>query len=153
MPNESFRGQRVDENGQPRSFFRTSTGHWKSFQPLAPRFSGRPFLLVAHAGRPSCAHPRRFVARRRLFHSLPHRHARWYRHLWFSQLALPSALARRYVESAGPSSPHSLFVGPARSHYMYFNPSCLTHILFLAVALFLWVLAGNGFSRSPRAHG
>ena len=48
--NASFRELRLDENGQPRSFFRTSTGHLDNHFTVGPAILWSPFLLLAHAG-------------------------------------------------------------------------------------------------------
>ncbi len=48
--NESFRGPRLDENNQPRSGFRTPTGHLDNHFAVGPAILWMPFLLLAHAG-------------------------------------------------------------------------------------------------------
>ena len=48
--NTSFREGRLDESGQPRSEFRTVTGHLENHFTIGPAILWSPFLLVAHAG-------------------------------------------------------------------------------------------------------
>jgi len=48
--NESFRSPRLDENNQPRSEFRTATGHLDNHFTVGPAILWTPFLLLAHAG-------------------------------------------------------------------------------------------------------
>src|SRR5216683_3011420 len=47
--NESFRGPRLDENGQPKPEFRTPTGHLDNHFSVGPAILWSPFLLLAHA--------------------------------------------------------------------------------------------------------
>ena len=47
--NTSFRDGRLDEYGQPRSDFRTSTGRLENHFAIGPAILWSPFLLVAHA--------------------------------------------------------------------------------------------------------
>src|SRR5229473_6951071 len=47
--NESFRGPRLDENNQPKSDFRTPTGHLDNHFTVGPAILWTPFLLLAHA--------------------------------------------------------------------------------------------------------
>ena len=44
--NESFRGPRLDENGQPRPLFRTPTGHLDNHFTVGPAILWTPFLLL-----------------------------------------------------------------------------------------------------------
>src|SRR5258708_9366212 len=48
--NESFRGPRLDENNQPKSDFRTPTGHLDNHFTVGPAILWTPFLLITHAG-------------------------------------------------------------------------------------------------------
>jgi hypothetical protein len=48
--NEGFRGPRVDEYGQPKSDFRTPTGHLENHFTVGPAILWSPFLLLAHVG-------------------------------------------------------------------------------------------------------
>jgi len=85
--NESFRGPRLDENGQPKADFRTPTGHLDNHFTVGPPFSGLRFFSLTHAGvllaralgflRPS----------RRFLNSLPPHLGPRHRHLRFSRLA------------------------------------------------------------------
>ncbi|HWO31952.1 MAG TPA: hypothetical protein VNO32_24415, partial [Candidatus Acidoferrum sp.] len=48
--NESFRGERLDESGQPKTGYRTITGHLDNHFTVGPAVLWSPFLLVAHGG-------------------------------------------------------------------------------------------------------
>src|SRR4029077_18561734 len=48
--NTSFRNGRLDEFGQPKSDFRTSTGHLDNHFTVGPAILWTPFLLFTHAG-------------------------------------------------------------------------------------------------------
>src|SRR5260370_2126127 len=48
--NESLRGPRLDENNQPKSGFRTPTGHLDNHCAVGPAILWMPLLLLAHAG-------------------------------------------------------------------------------------------------------
>src|ERR1700686_3772547 len=48
--NASFRNGRLDEFGQPKSDFRTSTGHLDNHFTVGPAILWTPFLLLTHAG-------------------------------------------------------------------------------------------------------
>src|SRR5437764_10339071 len=44
--NDSFRGARLDENGQPKSYFRTPTGHLDNHFTVGPAILWPPSLLL-----------------------------------------------------------------------------------------------------------
>src|SRR5713226_7983466 len=46
--NESFRGPRLDEYGQPKSTSRTPTGHLDNHFAVGPAILWAPFLLLTH---------------------------------------------------------------------------------------------------------
>ena len=48
--NTGFREARLDEHGQPKSIFRTRTGHLDNHFTVGPAMLWAPFLLVAHGG-------------------------------------------------------------------------------------------------------
>jgi hypothetical protein len=48
--NTGFRERRVDENGQLKQIFRTSTGHLDNHFSVGPAILWAPFFLLAHAG-------------------------------------------------------------------------------------------------------
>ncbi len=48
--NASFRDARLDENGLPKTIFRTATGHLDNHFTVGPAILWMPFLLIAHAG-------------------------------------------------------------------------------------------------------
>src|SRR5437868_3175338 len=48
--NQGFREARLDAQGQPKSMFRTSTGHLENHFTVGPAILWTPFLLPAHLG-------------------------------------------------------------------------------------------------------
>src|SRR5205814_9934696 len=48
--NTSFREGRLDESGQPRTDFRTPTGHLENHFTIGPAILWSPFLLIVHGG-------------------------------------------------------------------------------------------------------
>jgi hypothetical protein len=147
--NESFRGQRIDENGQPRSFFRTSTGHLENHFTVGPAILWMPFLLVAHAG---------VLLARALGSSVaadgfssPYRitMALGTAIYGFLGLLLAFRLARRYVEERWALlATLAIWWASALPIYMYFNPSWSHAHSSFAVALFVWYWQKTGSSRS-----
>jgi hypothetical protein len=137
--NESFRGTRLDEYGQPRPEFRTPTGHLDNHFTVGPAMLWTPFLLLAHAG----------VLLARAFgssipadgFSAPYRIAMAFATALYGFLGLLLAfrLARRYVEERWALvATFSIWWASSLPVYMYFNPSWSHAHSAFAVALFLW---------------
>jgi hypothetical protein len=137
--NASFRDARFDENGQPRSFLVTSTGHLDNHFTVGPAILWAPFLLVAHAG----------VLLARAFgshvaadgFSAPYRFAMAFGTALygFLGLLLAARVARNYVyERWAFLATIAIWWSSSLPVYMYFNPSWSHAHSAFAVALFLW---------------
>jgi hypothetical protein len=136
--NDSFREARCDANLQPKSEYRTRTGHLDNHFAIGPAILWLPFLALAHAGV--------LIARTFGAHvaadgfSAPYRYAMAFGTTiyGFLGLLLSFRLARRYVD------PIWVFIATlgvwwasSLPVYMYFNPSWShAHSAFI-VALFL----------------
>ena len=147
--NESFRGPRLDENGQPRSYFRTSTGHLDNHFTVGPAILWTPFLLITHAG---------VLLARALGSSVaadgfssPYRitMALATGIYGFLGLFLALRLARQYVaERWALFATLAIWWASSLPVYMYFNPSWSHAHSSFAVALFLWFWHETRSSRS-----
>ncbi len=147
--NESFRGPRLDENNQPRSLFRTPTGHLENHFTVGPAILWMPFLLLAHAG----------VLLARAFgssvsadgFSAPYRITMVLATAFYGFLGLLLAfrLARQYVaERWALLATLAIWWASSLPVYMYFNPSWSHAHSAFAVALFLWYWHQTRSSRS-----
>jgi hypothetical protein len=147
--NESFRGSRLDENGQPKSDFRTPTGHLENHFTVGPAILWTPFLLVAHAG---------VLLARALGSSVPaDGFSAPYRITMalvtaiygFLGLLLAFRLARQYVhERWALLATIAIWWASSLPVYMYFNPSWSHAHSAFVVALFLWYWHETRSSRS-----
>jgi hypothetical protein len=147
--NESFRGPRLDENNQPRSAFRTPTGHLDNHFTVGPAILWTPFLLLAHAG---------VLLSRALGSSIP---ADGFSAPYRIAMALATALygflglllsfrfARQYVQERWALlATLAIWWASSLPVYMYFNPSWSHAHSAFAVALFIWYWHETRFSRS-----
>jgi hypothetical protein len=147
--NESFRAPRLDENGQPRSEFRTPTAHLDNHFTVGPAILWTPFLLLAHAG---------VLLARALGSSVP---ADGFSAPYRITMALATAiygflglllafrLARQYVhERWALLATVAIWWASSLPVYMYFNPSWSHAHSAFAVALFLWYWHETRASRS-----
>jgi hypothetical protein len=137
--NTSFREVRLDENGLPRSVFRTRTGHLDNHFTIGPAMLWTPFLLLAHAAvllaRAVGAHVAAdgFSAPYRIAMALA---TALY---GFLGLLLSVRLARKYVDDRWVFlATVSIWWATSLPVYMYFNPSWSHVHSAFAVALFLW---------------
>ena len=147
--NESFRGQRIDENGQPRPLFRTRTGHLENHFSVGPAILWTPFLLLTHAA---------VLLARALGSSVaadgfssPYRitMALATAIYGFLGLLLAFRLARQYVEERWALlATLAIWWASSLPVYMYFNPSWSHAHSSFAVALFLWYWHETRSSRS-----
>jgi hypothetical protein len=137
--NDSFRAPRLDENNQPRSDFRTATGHLDNHFTVGPAILWTPFLLVTHVG----------VLLAREFgssvpadgFSAPYRVTMALATAFYGFLGLLLAfrLARQYVEERWALlAALAIWWASSLPVYMYFNPSWSHAHSAFAVALFLW---------------
>jgi Dolichyl-phosphate-mannose-protein mannosyltransferase len=149
--NDSFRGARLDENGQPKPIFRTRTGHLENHFSVGPAILWAPFLLLTHAG---------VLLARALGSSVPadgfsepYRIAMAFGTALYGFLGLLLAvrLARNYVKERWAFlAAISMWWASSLPVYMYFNPSWShTHSAF-TVALFLWYWHETREQRSVR---
>jgi hypothetical protein len=148
--NESFRTPRLDLNNQPRTDFRTSTGHLENHFTAGPAILWTPFLLVTHAG---------VLLARALGSSLaadgfstPYRVTMAFATAFYAFLGLLLSfrLARQYVEERWALlATLSIWWASSLPVYMYFNPSWSHAHSAFAVALFLWYWHHTRSSRSP----
>jgi hypothetical protein len=136
--NASFRELRLDENGEPKSFFRTSTGHLDNHFTVGPALLWSPFLLLAHGG----------VLLARAFgsqvladgFSAPYRFAMAFATAFYAFLGifLSFRLARQYVQERWALlATVAIWWGSSLPIYMYFNPSWSHAHSAFVVALFL----------------
>ncbi len=137
--NESFRGPRLDENNQPRSAFRTSTGNLENHFSVGPAILWTPFLLVAHAGVLLARALGSSVAADGF--STPYRVTLAFATAFYAFLGLLLSfrLARQYVQERWALlATLSIWWASSLPVYMYFNPSWSHAHSAFAVALFLW---------------
>ncbi len=147
--NESFRGPRLDESGQPRSEFRTPTGHLENHFTVGPAILWSPFLLLAHAGVLLARATGSSVAADGF--SAPYRTAMAFATAFYGFLGLLLAfrLAREYVEERWALlATIAIWWASSLLVYMYFNPSWSHAHSAFAVALFLWYWHKTHSSRS-----
>jgi MFS family permease len=137
--NESFRGPRLDESGQPKPEFRTPTGHLENHFTVGPAILWSPFLLLTHAGvllaraLGSSVAADGFSAPYRITMALA---TAIY---GFLGLLLAFRLARQYVhERWALLATIAIWWASSLPVYMYFNPSWSHAHSAFAVALFLW---------------
>jgi hypothetical protein len=147
--NESFRGPRLDENNQPRSDFRTPTGHLDNHFTVGPAILWAPFLLLAHVGvllaraLGSSVAADGFSAPYRITMALA---TAFY---GFLGLLLAFRLARQYVEERWALlATLAIWWASSLPVYMYFNPSWSHAHSAFVVALFLWYWHETRSSRS-----
>ena len=147
--NESFRGPRLDELGQPKSEFRTPTGHLDNHFTTGPAILWTPFLLLAHAGVLLARAMGSSVAADGF--STPYRLAMAFATAIYAFLGLLLAfrLARQYVEERWALlATISIWWASSLPVYMYFNPSWSHAHSAFTVSLFLWYWHRTRSSRS-----
>jgi hypothetical protein len=147
--NDSFRGPRLDESGQPRSLFRTPTGHLDNHFTVGPAILWTPFLLVTHGGVLLARSLGSSVAADGF--SSPYRitMALATAIYGFLGLLLAFRLARQYVaERWALLATLAIWWASSLPVYMYFNPSWSHAHSSFAVALFLWYWHETRSSRS-----
>jgi hypothetical protein len=147
--NASFRDARLDENGNPRSIFRTATNHLENHFTVGPAILWAPFLIAAHAG----------VIVARAFgsnvaadgFSAPYRVAMALGTAvyGFIGLLLAMRLAAKYVgERWAFLATVAIWWASSLPVYMYFNPSWSHAHSAFVVALFLWYWHATRETRS-----
>jgi Dolichyl-phosphate-mannose-protein mannosyltransferase len=149
--NASFRGARLDENSQPKPFFRTLTGHLDNHFTVGPAILWAPFLLVAHAGVLLARAMGSPVAADGF--SAPYRIAMAFGTALYGLLGLLLAtrIARKHVdERCAFLAAISVWWASSLPVYMYFNPSWSHAHSAFAVALFLWYWHETREQRSTR---
>jgi hypothetical protein len=147
--NESFRGPRLDESGQPKTEFRTPTGHLENHFTVGPAILWSPFLLLTHAG-VLLAHVLGSTVAADGF-SAPYRitMALATAIYGFLGLLLAFRIARQYVpEWWALLATITIWWASSLPVYMYFNPSWSHAHSSFAVALFLWYWHETRLARS-----
>ena len=147
--NESFRAPRFDENGQPKSEFRTSTGHLENHFTVGPAILWTPFLLLTHAGVLLARALGSSVAADGF--SAPYRITMAFATAFYAFLGLLLSfrLARQYVEERWAFfATLAVWWASSLPVYMYFNPSWSHAHSAFVVALFLWYWHETRSSRS-----
>jgi hypothetical protein len=137
--NASFRDARLDENGLPKTIFRTSTGHLDNHFTVGPAILWAPFLLIAHAGVLLARAMGSQVAANGF--SAPYRIAMAFGTALYGFLGvlLAARIARTYVDERWAFlAAISIWWASSLPVYMYFNPSWSHAHSAFAVALFLW---------------
>jgi hypothetical protein len=147
--NASFRSNRLDENGQPKSDFRTPTGHLENHFTIGPAILWSPFLILTHVG---------VLLARALGSSVaadgfssPYRIAMAFATAFYGFLGLflSFRLARQYVEERWALlATIAIWWASSLPVYMYFNPSWSHAHSAFAVAMFLWYWHETRSSRS-----
>jgi hypothetical protein len=137
--NTGFREARLDENGRPKSIFRTPTGHLDNHFTVGPAILWAPFLLLAHAG----VLLARAVGSPVLADgfSEPYRIAMAFGTALygFIGLLLSFRLARQYVGGLWAwIATVAIWWASSLPVYMYFNPSWSHAHSAFAVTLFIW---------------
>lgn len=136
--NASFRGPRLDENGNLKSELRTPTGHLENHFTVGPAILWSPFFLTAHGG----------VLLARAFgssvaadgFSSPYRLAMAVATAFYGFLGLLLAfrLARQYVDPwSALFATVAIWWASSLPVYMYFNPSWSHALSAFVVAFFL----------------
>ena len=147
--NSSFRDARLDEYGQPRAMFRTSTSHLENHFSVGPAILWSPFLLLAHAG----------VLLARAFgssvpadgFSFPYILAMAFGTALYAFLGLllSYSLSQKYVERRWAFlATAGIWAASSLPLYMYFNPSWSHAHSAFVVALFVWYWHETRTSRS-----
>jgi hypothetical protein len=137
--NTGFREARLDENGRPKSIFRTPTGHLENHFTVGPAILWAPFLLVAHASVLLARAAGSSVSADGF--SEPYRIAMAFATAFygFIGLLLSFRLARQYVRGLWAwIATVAIWWASSLPVYMYFNPSWSHAHSAFAVALFLW---------------
>jgi hypothetical protein len=137
--NASFRDARLDENGVPKAFFRTVTGHLDNHFTVGPAILWSPFLVTAHTGV--------LLARALGSHVAADGFSAPYRVAMalgtaiygFLGLLLATRIARHYVDERWAFlAAVAIWWASSLPVYMYFNPSWSHAHSAFVVALFLW---------------
>lgn len=147
--NDSFRTPRLDESGQPRAEYRTSTGHLENHFTVGPAILWTPFLFLVHLG---------VLLARALGSSVsadgfsgPYRIAMAFATSFYGLLGLLLSfrLARQYVQERWALlATLGIWGASSLPIYMYFNPSWSHAHSAFTVALFFWYWHETRPSRS-----
>ena len=147
--NESFRVPRFDENGLPKSEFRTPTGHLENHFTVGPAILWTPFLLVTHVGVLLARALGSAVAADGF--STPYRITMAFATAFYAFLGLLLSfrLAGQYVgERWAFLATLAIWWASSLPVYMYFNPSWSHAHSAFVVAFFLWYWHQTRSSRS-----
>jgi hypothetical protein len=137
--NATFRGPRLDENGNLKPEFRTSTGHLENHFTIGPAILWSPFFLTTHAGVLLARSLGSSVAADGF--SFPYRVTMAFASALYGFLGLLLAfrLARSYVDEwCALLATIAIWWASSLAIYMYFNPSWSHALSAFVVAFFLW---------------
>jgi hypothetical protein len=137
--NEGFREARLDESGQPKDIFRTSTGHLDNHFTVGPAMLWAPFLVAAHGAVLLARAAGAQVAANGF--SFPYVLAMAVGTLLYGFLALVISyrVACRFVPDRWALfATIAIWWASSLPVYMYFNPSWSHAHSAFAVALFFW---------------
>jgi hypothetical protein len=149
--NTGFRERRVDENGQLKQIFRTSTGHLDNHFSVGPAILWAPFFLFAHAGVLLARAAGSAVPADGF--SAPYRMAVAFATAVYGFLGLLISfrMARKYAQERWALlATMAIWWASSLPAYMYFNPSWSHAHSAFAVALFLWYWHKTRSPRAPR---
>jgi hypothetical protein len=137
--NASFRGPRLDDNGNLKPELRTPTGYLENHFTIGPAILWSPFFLAAHAGVLLARAMGSSIAVDGF--SLPYRLAMALATALygFLGLLLSFRLARQYVDRwCALFATVAIWWASSLPVYMYFNPSWSHALSAFVVAFFLW---------------
>jgi hypothetical protein len=137
--NASFRGPRLDENGNLKPELRTPTGHLENHFTVGPAILWSPFFILAHGGVLLARAMGSSVAADGF--SSPYRLAMAFATALYGFLALLLAfrLSSQYVDQwSALFATIAVWWASSLPVYMYFNPSWSHALSAFVVAFFLW---------------
>jgi len=149
--NTGFRERRVDENGQLKQIFRTSTGHLDNHFSVGPAILWAPFFLLAHAA-VLLARAAGSAVQADGFSS-PYRIAVAFATAVYGFLGLLISfrMARMYAQERWALlATIAIWWASSLPAYMYFNPSWSHAHSAFVVALFLWYWHRTRSARTAR---
>jgi hypothetical protein len=149
--NTGFRERRVDENGQLKQIFRTSTGHLDDHFSVGPAILWAPFFLLAHSAVLLARAAGSAVLADGF--SAPYRIAVAFATAVYGFLGLLISfhMARKYAQERWALlATIAIWWASSLPVYMYFNPSWSHAHSAFVVALFLWYWHKTRSLRTPR---
>jgi hypothetical protein len=149
--NTGFRERRIDEKGQLKQIFRTSTGHLDDHFSVGPAILWAPFFLLAHAAVLLARAVGSAVPADGF--SAPYRIAVAFATAIYGFLGLLISfhMARKFAQERWALlATIAIWCASSLPVYMYFNPSWSHAHSAFVVALFLWYWHKTRSLRTPR---